>query len=73
MCKCEVCEDSRRWIAGIKFGTEAERLAVFNEMFGRIELAETDLSYFTSIMDGSWPNGKQLLENALEKYNNKTE
>ena len=63
----------RRWKSKIINGSEAERLEVYNEMFERIELAETDLSYFKAIMDGTWPSGKQLLELALEKYNNKTE
>lgn len=63
----------RRWKSGIIEGSESERLEVYNEMFERIELAETDLSYFKAIMDGTWPSGKQLLELALEKYNNKTE
>ena len=73
MCNCQTCKDLRRWKSVIIQGSESERLEVYDEMFERIELAETDLSYFKAIMDGTWPSGKQLLELALEKYNNKTE
>lgn len=73
MCNCQVCQDLRRWKSKIVNGSEAERLEVFNEMFDRIELAETDLSYHRAIMDGTWPLGKQHLEIALQKYPSRTE
>jgi hypothetical protein len=37
-------------------------------MFGRIEEAETDVSYYRAILCGEWPSGKEILERALKKY-----
>jgi hypothetical protein len=49
-------------------GDETQRLEAFNEMFGRIEEAETDVSYYRAILCGEWPSGKEILERALKKY-----
>jgi len=65
MCDCGTCNDIKRWKDVIKNGTVDERFEVFNEMFGRIELAETDLLYYQSILNGSWPNAQSILERKL--------
>lgn len=44
-----------------------DREAVFQEMFGRIEDAETDLSYYRALVRGEWPRAETILEHALNK------
>jgi hypothetical protein len=40
---------------------------MFEEMFSRIEEAETDVEYYKGILKGTWPNSIEILEKALQK------
>lgn len=63
-CNCQVCQDIKRWKAGLD--DPVTRKEIFEEMFGRIEDAETSEAYYHSILDGTWPNAEQMLERALK-------
>ena len=73
MCECQVCRDIARWNEAIRGDDVEKRVAVFQEMFERIELAETDLAYFRAIFAGEWPSSQQLLERALAKVKEQNE
>lgn len=47
--------------------TLKERELMDDFMMGEIALSE-DLSWYKSIFDGSWPQGKQILEDVLKKH-----
>ncbi len=68
-CNCQVCQDIKRWKAGLE--DPVTRKEIFEEMFGRIEDAETSEAYYHSILDGTWPNAEQILERALAKIKEK--
>jgi len=42
-----------------------DRMDVFEEMFARIEEAETDATYYRGILRGEWPNAEEILEQRL--------
>jgi hypothetical protein len=58
MCNCEVCTRFRHF----------RSLGVPDEVLDYIEAIETDLDYHKAIMEGNWTSGKELLEEALKKY-----
>jgi hypothetical protein len=65
-CDCSVHRTIRAWRTAINPQTpEAED--AFNEMLCAWEDAETDLSYYRVILDGSWPTSVEQLTVALEK------
>lgn len=66
-CNCQVCQDLRRWRLKIHSDSQQDREEVFQEMFGRIEDAETDLSYYRALVRGEWPRAETILEHALAK------
>ena len=66
-CNCQVCQDLRRWRSKIHSDVREDREEVFQEMFGRIKDAETDLSYYKAILNGEWPSAETILEHALTK------
>jgi hypothetical protein len=49
-----------------------DRMIVFNEMASRIEDAETQVQYYKSVFDGTWPNATHVLEHALSKVKQKS-
>lgn len=59
MCECELCKRLKYY----------KEVGVPEDVIDHILDTEMDLEYLRCIMDGSWPNGKQLLKRALEKYN----
>jgi len=59
MCECELC-------LRLKYYNE---VGVPEDVIDHILNIEMDLEYLQCIMNGSWPNGKRILEKALEKYN----
>lgn len=67
MCECEVCKDISRWRKLIESDNLADRMIAYNEMFERIEIAETDATYYKGILEGHWPNAQGILEAKLEK------
>ena len=57
MCNCNVCTDTRRWRAALNPATpEAE--AMFDELMGRLEAAETDAVYWELKFKSQWPSDK---------------
>jgi phage shock protein A len=62
-----VCKDITRWRDVFKNGTVDSRMDSFDEMFGRIEDAETEAEMFRAILNGSWPNAQAILEEKLAK------
>lgn len=66
-CSCEICKDISSWTDAIKSDDVKARLEIFSELFERLETAETDVTYFRSIMDGSWPQSEHILQRALTR------
>lgn len=71
MCECQVCKDIKRWGDVFKNGDVYQRLKVFEEMFSRIEEAETDVQYYKALLNGTWPNAEEILESKLQLIRNK--
>lgn len=70
-CECKVCKDINRWKLLIQSDDLDERMLAFNEMFDRIENAETDVARFESIFKGDWPSAEIMLQQALDDIRNK--
>lgn len=68
-CTCDMCVAIRRWRSVLQIDT-VEKEKTFEEIIGLLEMAETDNVYVKSILDGSWPNARPILERALEKVKN---
>lgn len=66
-CTCQVCKDICRWREVFKNGDIYSRMDAFEEMFGRIEEAETGRDVYKSIMNGTWPESVEILERSLIK------
>ena len=65
-CMCQVCCDHRRWVAAL-VRDEASREA-FDEIWERLEAAETDNAVHESIMNGTWPSAEEQLRAALKRF-----
>jgi hypothetical protein len=65
-CTCSICTTFTRWENVLQIDTPEKR-EVFCEILDRIESVETDLCYYKSILDGSWPHSVERLEKALEQ------
>lgn len=70
-CECQVCKDRQRWFNILANGSLDERKQVFNEMYERIEEAETDVQYYKAVHTGVWPDAEKILENRLQTIRNK--
>lgn len=68
MCQCDVCKDSRRYQKVIENRNVDELIKLVEELYERLAHAETDNEYYNSILEGKWPDGKEILERALAKY-----
>lgn len=53
-CNCKICQDHRRWITVLNPEADKAKNAVLDEIFGRLEGAETDATYYRMKLDGSW-------------------
>lgn len=60
MCGCEICKRHRAW----------KERGVPDDIIDYILDLELDLDFWKAIKDGNWPNGKEVLLRALEKYTN---
>ena len=58
MCECDTCQRLRYY----------KSVNVPEDVVEYILDLEMDIAYNKSILDGKWPNGKKLLEEALKKY-----
>lgn len=63
-CTCQNCTQWTIWAEKLEIDTP-EKKAVFEDMLERIETAETDATHSQLILEGKWPNSKQILEHAL--------
>lgn len=57
-CMCDFCERHADMVAD----------GVPQRIIDTLEHTEMELEYYKSIFEGSWPSGKELLENALKLY-----
>jgi hypothetical protein len=66
-CNCRVCRDHRRWSdVLIDPNDDGETAKMFDEVMTRLESAESDLSWYRALFDGSWPQAEEILRNQLE-------
>ena len=63
-CQCGVCKTLRRWREVLQIDTP-EKEEVFDEIVTVWETEATDASWGRAILDGSWPNAEQILEQSL--------
>lgn len=57
VCQCEVCTRIRSW----------RELGVPDEIREYILAVEMDRDYYKAILDGSWPQARQILNSALDR------
>lgn len=57
-CMCNFCERHRDWVAD----------SIPESIIDLVEHLESDVQYYEIILNGHWPSGKLLLENALKLY-----
>ena len=57
-CMCNFCERHRDWVAD----------GIPDSVIDLVENLESEVDYYEAILNGQWPSGKQLLENALKLY-----
>ncbi len=65
-CQCGVCNTLRRWRAVLQIDTP-EKEEVFNEIVETWETEATDAQWGKSVLNGSWPNAEEILEQSLER------
>lgn len=58
MCECETCQRLRHY----------KSVGVPEDVVDYIIDLETDIAYSNSILNGNWPSGKKILEEAMKKY-----
>jgi hypothetical protein len=72
MCECQVCKDLKRWDDVIKNGDVYQRKELLEELYGRIEDAETEVEYYRALFKGTYPYAEEILTTKLRliKENN---
>ena len=66
-CNCETCKLSRRIDATIERRDPDEMAALIKELANMWICADFDNSYHRAILDGSWPQAKEILTRGLER------
>lgn len=59
-CNCQVCQDTQRWMTALNPQSD-EAKAVFDEIMGRLEAAETDVTYYRMKLAGTWDKHTEAL------------
>lgn len=66
-CQCEVCVYHRQVVA-IRDGGDVEAMkALIDDLYERMYMAEFDIEYYESIMDGSWPQAGEIALGIIER------
>lgn len=63
-CTCRNCIMFQHWAKVLEVNTP-DKKDVFNSMLERIADAETDATHSEMILNGTWPNAKEILVHAL--------
>lgn len=63
-CNCRICQRHREWRNAL-CPRDAVASYAYDQMCQVIEAAETDLSWYRAIFDGSWPQAEMILERQL--------
>jgi hypothetical protein len=64
-CKCRLCNRDRN-IESIKASGDIQQMRdLIDSLHDELSLTEGDLNYKTAILDGSWPQSREILERAL--------
>lgn len=66
-CQTRVCIRHRHIGAVIASGSFEGAVILLNDMEEELMHTETDLAYYKSIMQGTWPDSVRMLKAALEK------
>jgi hypothetical protein len=61
MCKCDVCQDSRRFQAELE-KLPSEQQPVFQVLYDILLDNAMDLEHARAVLDGSWPSAQETLE-----------
>ena len=61
-CNCEICQFNRDYQKHLSTIENEEVRNFFEEVAVRLEAAETDKAYYHSILNGTWPNVEEVLE-----------
>jgi hypothetical protein len=61
MCKCDVCQDSRRFQAELE-KLPSEQQPVFQVLYDILLDNAMDLEHARAVLDGSWPSAEETLE-----------
>ncbi len=64
-CDCDICERTRRVMAALDSGDMIKIRPAVSQLLNDLMNAETDVSYYECIMDGSWTGAVPILERAL--------
>jgi len=68
-CGCELHQEHRK-IQNVldKWNVPQEVRELMNDLEEKVDDLNMDKQYYESIMDGSWPLGREILEDAIRKY-----
>lgn len=75
-CQCELCQYTRKFDEHAKSITSPEARQFFEDMFERLNCAESDAEIKQAVIDGSWPNADEVIAAARGKHdprNDKTD
>jgi hypothetical protein len=61
MCKCDLCQDSRRFQAELE-KLPSEQQPVFQVLYDILLDNAMDLEHARAVLDGSWPSAQETLE-----------
>jgi hypothetical protein len=67
VCQCKLCVRHRKWKEILDRNDLQEIKDLVNEIISLLLNSELDNNYYECILDGSWPQAKEILERALTK------
>lgn len=70
MCDCDVCKLSRKVREKLELMPEDQR-GFWEEFYDNFIHVEFDRDYYKSVIDGSWPNADNVIENARSRVQQK--
>ena len=59
-CICNSCRRIREFHSKIK-GMDEEQIEFFTNLLEEVTTLENDLAYYRGIMDGTWPQSKEII------------
>lgn len=65
-CECETCVYGREVRLHLQMIPEPAR-GFFRDMYDRLCTAEDEICYTNSVLAGTWPNSREILEASLKK------